>query len=190
MSRISIYRNSPYVIEKDKGSNDTFITSQELRSWVRSGKFFSKIFRYREAKMLAFDLHLLSKPFASTLLVWLLARKKAIREDQKGRSEVITISLLCSLFWRLCIDFFRKKKFLKAIECEIESLAKECVKPKRPLDLKKPPVYLRTDFLFGLKSGGSVGHTAGVLNNLSSFTEDPIFITTDRLPTIRSEWET
>jgi glycosyltransferase involved in cell wall biosynthesis len=190
MSRISIYFNSQYVVEKSKKNDDILITSQELKSWIRSGRFFSKIFRYREAKMLAFDLDLLSKPFASALLIWLLARKKAVREDQKGRSEVITLALLFSLFWRLSIDFFRKRKFLKAMEREIDALSKESASLKHPLDLKKPPIYLRTDFLFGLNSGGSVGHTAGVLNNLSSFTENPIFITTDRLPTIRSEWET
>lgn len=189
MSKIIIYRASPYALEKKEVGEST-VSSEELRQWIRDRSFFSKIFKYEEAKMVTFDLELLSKPFASTLLVWLLARKKAVREDQKGRSEVITISLLFSLFWQLLTDFFRKKKFLKKMGSEIEALSKETASLKRFLDLKKPPIYLRTDFLFGLKSGGSVGHTAGVLNHLSAFTQSPIFITTDRLPTIRPEWET
>lgn len=190
MPKIVIYRDPSCAIEKNRENDDTLITWQELKNWIQSGKFFSKIFRYREAKMLVFDLDLLSKPFVSTLLVRLFARKKAVREDQKGRSEEITISLLFSLFWQLITDFFRKKKFLKAIGREIETLSKETARPTRCLDLNPSPIYLRTDFLFGLKSGGSVGHTAGVLNHLSAFTQNPIFITTDRLPTIRPEWET
>src|SRR5262249_36268162 len=50
--------------------------------------------------------------------------------------------------------------------------------------------YLRTDLSFGIRAGGSVGHTAGVLNNLSAFTAPPIFITTDDVPTVEPRIET
>jgi glycosyltransferase involved in cell wall biosynthesis len=58
------------------------------------------------------------------------------------------------------------------------------------LDLARSPLYLRSDLLFGLRSGGSVGHIAGVLNNLGGFTGSPILLTTDRIPTVRPEIET
>ena len=38
-------------------------------------------------------------------------------------------------------------------------------------------------------SGGSVGHTAGVLNNLDKFTGEPVFFSTDPIPTVRDDIE-
>jgi glycosyltransferase involved in cell wall biosynthesis len=61
--------------------------------------------------------------------------------------------------------------------------------PSSALDLTLPPVYLRTDLWFGVKSGGSVGHIAGVLNHLDRFAGKPVFLTTDRIPTVREDLE-
>jgi glycosyltransferase involved in cell wall biosynthesis len=52
------------------------------------------------------------------------------------------------------------------------------------------PVYLRTDLAFGLRSGGSLGHIAGVLNHLDEFAGKPIFLSTDRIPTVKKDLET
>ena len=51
-------------------------------------------------------------------------------------------------------------------------------------------MYLRTDLAYGLRSGGSVGHIAGVVNHLGRFTGPPIFVTTDRIPTVDKAVET
>ncbi len=47
-------------------------------------------------------------------------------------------------------------------------------------------LYLRTVFWFGLKSGGSVGHTSGVINALSNFVEVDV-ISNDILPGVHAE---
>jgi glycosyltransferase involved in cell wall biosynthesis len=60
---------------------------------------------------------------------------------------------------------------------------------ERP-DLDRSPLYLRTDLVFGLTSGGSVGHIAGVLNNLASFGAQPVFASTDTIPTVDPVLET
>ena len=54
-----------------------------------------------------------------------------------------------------------------------------------PLDLSRPPLYLRTDLSFGVRAGGSVGHIAGVVNNLDAFGRPPILLTTDDVPTVK-----
>ncbi len=47
-------------------------------------------------------------------------------------------------------------------------------------------LYLRTYFKFGLKAGGSVGHTAGVINSLRKKAEIKIY-SNDYLPEVKSE---
>jgi glycosyltransferase involved in cell wall biosynthesis len=50
-------------------------------------------------------------------------------------------------------------------------------------------VYLRTDLSFGVRAGGSVGHIAGVLNELAGTGGSPILLTTAPVPTVRSTIE-
>src|SRR5262249_57072699 len=59
-------------------------------------------------------------------------------------------------------------------------------RPRRcgPLGRSAPPVYLRTDLVFGTSAGGSVSHIAGVLNNLAAVFGPPLFFTTDAIPTV------
>jgi glycosyltransferase involved in cell wall biosynthesis len=49
-------------------------------------------------------------------------------------------------------------------------------------------LYLRTVFLFGLKAGGSVGHTSGVINALSKVAKVDV-ISNDILPGVQKETE-
>lgn len=193
MSKITVYRYSPYTIEKKKelqiNGNDCSVSFFELRSWIRSGAIFSHLLRYRDSVMVNYDLGLIAKPFASALLTKALSHKSCSRVDRHGHSEKITFLFLVKLFIRLIRDFFGKKPLLRRIKKQIESLKQP--KPfKKKLDLTQPPVYLRTDFCFGLQSGGSVGHIAGVLNHLSEFAPKPIFLSTDTIPTVRTDLET
>jgi glycosyltransferase involved in cell wall biosynthesis len=61
---------------------------------------------------------------------------------------------------------------------------------KKISNLSCSPVYLRTDLAFGLRSGGSLGHIAGVLNHLDEFCGKPIFLSTDTIPTVKKNLET
>ena len=51
------------------------------------------------------------------------------------------------------------------------------------------PIYLRTDMVFGLVSGGSIAHVSGVFNHLDAYTHRPTLFTTDHIPGIRSDLE-
>jgi glycosyltransferase involved in cell wall biosynthesis len=52
------------------------------------------------------------------------------------------------------------------------------------------PLYLRSDHWFGIRSGGSVGHVAGVVNELDQATGlRPVLVTTDVLPGIETTVE-
>ena len=83
-----------------------------------------------------------------------------------------------------------KKSLLRQVGDEVESLIPRVPPPKKPVVSTGPPLYLRTDLVYGLQSGGSVGHIAGVLTIWADSRAKPIFITTDRIPTVDESVET
>lgn len=189
MSKITIYRDlSPSVEEKKSSKKKITLCFSEFRSWIRSGKIFSHFFRYKNASLVVYDFNLTSKPLICSILTKCLARKQSVRIDRNGFSQNITIPFLITLFRNVFRDFLSKNSLLRTVQSKVKTLEKAS-KEDPMLNLELPPVYLRTDFCFGLQSGGSVGHIAGILNNLHRFTLDPIFLTTDRIPTVNPHLE-
>lgn len=192
-SKIIIYRSSPYVVEPGAPANDgqKVVSFDELKQWLKNGKILGHLFRYDQAVMVTADLRLIAKPFVTAFLLWSLARKRSVMRDGQGLVREVGVGLLLSLLRKFVKDFMGKGKFFRDLELQVKSLYREGpVSASSNLDLSLPPVYLRTDLVFGLQSGGSVGHIAGVLNHLDSFTGKPIFLTTDRIPTVRTDLET
>jgi glycosyltransferase involved in cell wall biosynthesis len=132
-------------------------------------------------------LELLPKPLLSALLIRGLSRGTCTLEDATGASQQVGLRLLARLAWNAGRDAISRPRILRVIE---EHLAEGPPRAPVRFGVRGRPLYLRTDLVFGLTSGGSVGHTAGVLNNLEAFTDRPIFATTDRLPTVRPDIET
>src|SRR5204862_7712356 len=86
----------------------------------------------------------------------------------------------------------RKAALLRDIERAVRDLESRASspEPRTPsLDLSRAPLYLRTDLSFGIRAGGSVGHIAGVVNELRHVAQPPIFITTDDVPTVDASIE-
>ncbi len=192
-SKIIIYRSSPYVVEPGAPADDgqRVVSFEELKEWLKSGKILLHFFGYDEAILVTADLKLIAKPFVTALLLWSLARKRSVMRDDHGAVQEVRISFLVSLFQKFLKDFMEKRRFFRDLELQVKALYGEGkAGANHPLDLSLPPVYLRTDLVFGLKSGGSVGHIAGVLNHLDQFTGKPIFLTTDTIPTVRTDLET
>ena len=55
------------------------------------------------------------------------------------------------------------------------------------LFIKHRPLFLRMDLTFGIVAGGSVGHVAGVVNNLGKFSGPPILVSSDYVPTVKDD---
>lgn len=170
------------IISTNYSAEKNAISSSEIKQWVKTGEIFKHIFRYEEAILEAYDMRLIAKPFAASLLLKILARKKSTIRDRNGLSKRVSFGMVCRLFGRLARDYCSRGKFLKNVTSEVKRLERG----ESRLDLSGSPVYLRTDQFFGLQSGGSVGHIAGVLNHL----ENPIFITSDYIPTVCTKLET
>jgi glycosyltransferase involved in cell wall biosynthesis len=113
--------------------------------------------------------------------------------DAEGFKQVITVPLLAELLGQLIKDGLRKSILLRQRQAEVQQLSNgSAIRRfnKKLFDQSLSPVYLRTDLAFGLRSGGSIGHIAGVLNHLDEFTGKPIFLSTDVIPTVKKNLET
>ena len=164
------------------------ITTGELGSWVRSGKFLSHLFKYREACLLTFQHNLPTRPFLCALTLKLLSPRKCFFKDTQGTTQLITFSILLGLFFGFLKESIeipfklqyhnRKTKLLMA------SIPKNI---SSTLNLKYPPLYLRTDMIQGLLVGGSINHTVGVINNLHHFASNPVVVSTAHIPNLRSD---
>lgn len=165
---------------------------QELREQIVKGQAWKHLFAYRNASLYTHRIDLLSKPFNSAVLLRLLSHGRCSFEDETGQTQPVGSRLFAKLLVQLVKDASEKLSLLREIGAEVESLIRRESEPpsKKTLHLSGSPLYLRTDLVYGLQSGGSVGHIAGVLNNLGEFTGKPIFITTDRIPTVDESVET
>jgi glycosyltransferase involved in cell wall biosynthesis len=166
---------------------------EELRSRILSVKIKSLLFHFDEARMLTPRLSIMSKPLNMALIMRSLSRGLCLFEDEEGNKQRIGLGTLVNFAQRALKDFISKRGLLCRTRQEIQILTNDAVmrtKAGRKLELSDRPVYLRTDLIFGLRAGGSLGHISGVLNHLDSFTGPPLFLTTDIIPTVRYDIET
>jgi len=190
ISKITILKNgtqNPW-----SSSPSKVMTFEELRNRVMEGTFIRHIFKYRQAQLLTYRIELIPKPFLTALLIRLLSRRACYFRDAEGFQQVITVRLLMKLLRQLIIDYLRKFILIRRNLIEVQQLSNEYSTKKlnkKLLDLSAAPVYLRTDLAFEIRSGGSIGHIAGVLNHLDEFAGKLIFLSTDVIPTVRNDLE-
>jgi glycosyltransferase involved in cell wall biosynthesis len=165
------------------------VTDAQVRKWVLSGQVVRHLFRYHEGRLLTERLATAGRP----LLAWvlrLMARGRCSIVDAEGRERELTVALLLRWSWQLGLETLNKGSLLRRVDREVAALARPTSTTTAPaLDRSGSPLYLRTDLSFGVRAGGSVGHIAGVLNELGEGMSRPIFVTTAEVPTLRPEIE-
>jgi glycosyltransferase involved in cell wall biosynthesis/SAM-dependent methyltransferase len=165
---------------------------EDLVGWIKRGAILRHLLRYRDVRLVTLRLGVTTKPLQTALVLRALSRGRCTLEDEPGSRLSIGFSTLGRLTVRFARDLARRPGLLRRVSREVERLTREyagCAKAPR-LDLGARPVYLRTDLWFGVRSGGSVGHIAGVLNHLDRFAGTPVFLTSDAIPTVRADLET
>lgn len=171
-------------------SPDTLVIDMHtVKAWATQRTLFRHLFRYRTAQGVTYHLDLLGKPLTFALLLRLFSHGRCLITDQAGREQPVTAGYLLGLLLRWARDAWRQKSVLRMAAAEVSRLQQPAPAPGA-LNLQNRPLYLRTDLVFGLQSGGSVGHIAGVLNHLGAFAAPPLFLTTDLIPTVDSGIET
>ena len=161
---------------------DTLV-SQGLRGLAR------RFFRYRDVTLVTYRLETVRRPLLTATIVRLLARRRARVEDRRGRSEAVTVGHLGGKVVAFAADAIRSPVLLASVARAVDQL--DAQDWDRKLDQRGAPVYLRTDLWFGLRSGGSVAHIAGVVNCLEDAfgSKPPVVVTTDALPLIHPHIE-
>jgi glycosyltransferase involved in cell wall biosynthesis len=172
------------------GDSSLRLDFQEFRQWVSNGAIFRQLFRYREVVLAVPRLGEIPKPFLTAALLKLMSPRQCVLQDDEGRRQAVTAGTLAHLLKNLLVDFCHKGPFLRATSREVAQLLEQGEGGQKTLDLSGPPVYLLADFgLARVRAGGSLGHIAGVLNNLEHFCEPPIFLTVGPISTVRPDMD-
>ena len=174
------------------GAGGGVLEFKQLTESIRQGRIGRYLMRFEEARLLTHSIATLNKPLLTSLLLRLVSRGACYVEDEKGDRLAITAPYLSRLFSQWGRDFIGRGALLHRIGQDVETLWRQCMNESVAcrMNHRGAPVYLRTDLVFGLRSGGSIGHIAGVLNHLGDFLPSPVFVTTDQIPTVRSDIET
>lgn len=192
--RLLIPRPSAFGVEpraREAAPGELIVPFAEAKAWLRSGALLRHLFRYSEAELATHRVDHVSKPFPTALLLRILARGRCSFSGDSGERVEIGPLELVRYFLRHVGELVRIPLLLAAARRQVAGLARRAdAVPLPALDLARPPLYVRGELQFGMRAGGSVGHIAGVLNNLERFAFRPVFVTSDRIPTVNADIET
>ncbi len=171
--------------------NQTKLSDQEeqmnldqLSMLARSGKILGKLFKYHSVILHCDSLETLGQPFLVGMACRLLTFGTCKFVDDEGKVLNITIFELIGLFGTFLREQFTSYGYMKEIGKKIDMLSVgntgKCI-------MEGSPLFLRCDLPYYYIAGGSIGHIAGVVNNLGKCTAyHPIFLSTRKIPTVDS----
>jgi glycosyltransferase involved in cell wall biosynthesis len=158
--------------------------------WVKQGKVLAEFARFAESRILVYRLESTGRPLPMALVVRWMTRGSVRVEDLHGCGRTIDVATLARWLAQAATEPFRTRGLLRRIEQSVAALEEEIGASRRIiLDLSKPPLYLRSDLSFNIRAGGSVGHIAGVVNELAHVAAAPILVTTDDIATLNPSVE-
>jgi glycosyltransferase involved in cell wall biosynthesis len=190
-SRLSIVRHGAAAPAAAPG--ETVITTDELKAWIRSGRLVSGFRAYDEVRLLSDRVDALGRPLPAALAARWLSRGPCYAADASGRQRALDAGTIARWAARAAVEPLQRGSLISAIDRDVAQLEAECAAGPHavgPIDRRASPLYLRADLSFGVKAGGSIGHTAGVINHLGDFAGPPIAVTSDPVPTVARSIET
>lgn len=171
-----------------KDSESEKIEFNEIVSMAMNGKLIKYMLHFNALVIYSKSFNALPSPFLSMCICRLICKGHAEWQNEKGQIRKIGIALI----WKLLVCFIKEHLTYKAAIRQIaDEVAKLLEKEKEEpvLDLKKRPLFLRLDLTFGIMAGGSVGHIAGVVNNLEKYSGAPILVSSEPVPTVKEAIE-
>lgn len=188
-SRLTIVRHGASAPPPVDG--ETVITTDELKGWIRSGRVLARAGRYGEVRLLTDRVDALGRPLPAALAARLLSRGDCYVVDGQGRRRSLPTGLLMRWMGQAMAEPFTRGALIAEVTRQVSALEGVAATPQAGTRFKAgaSALYLRADLSFGVKAGGSVGHTAGVINHLGDFAGPPIVITSDLVPTVSAAIE-
>jgi glycosyltransferase involved in cell wall biosynthesis len=175
----------------EAAADEQVLAASEVKPWVLRGRAATSLARYRESRVLTPDLTYLGRPLALGLLARWCARGLCYIEDELGQRRPLTITQLARWSAALLREPLQRGAYVSAFAAAVDrEEADVAARPRLTVAHGVPCAYFRTDLSYSVKAGGSVGHIAGVLNNLGTLGHTPFFVTTDRVPTVSPDIET
>jgi glycosyltransferase involved in cell wall biosynthesis len=172
---------------------ETVVGFDEFVASLKRGALLARLGRHSEGRLLVHRIETSGRPLPLGLALRALCRGPVYLEDSSGRRRKLSAGQLARWSVAVALEPLRVRALLRKVDARVAVLERN-IEQSRPasnaagrprLDLSKPPLYLRTDLSFGVRAGGSVGHIAGVVNNLGEFGGPPILLTTDDVPTVK-----
>jgi len=193
--------NDPAVAEY--GPFDDVMSLEAFARLARSPSFVGKLFRWDRVVALAERIDMVPRPFALATLLRAVSRRSALLIDRHGERRDVR-----KAFWqagqRLAADRLAAaddRRRVEALLSELEARGRERAERRLRFERRGPVLMVRTDLWIGVKSGGSVAHTAGVANAfaeegmapiLLAFETNPILATAvryEQLPAPSRHWD-
>jgi glycosyltransferase involved in cell wall biosynthesis len=151
---------------------------------LKKGKFLYYLFKFKIFKLYVYSLECLPRPLLVHLILLFFSTGNSKILDSFGRVRKVNIFNILKCLFIFAFSLSLLMPIYVCITCYV-SFYKYLNKSFPILKPQGSVVYLRTDFWFGLKSGGSVAHTSGVLNALFALYKSQLtFITTDYIPNV------
>jgi glycosyltransferase involved in cell wall biosynthesis len=182
---LNIFKNN--IVVNDFSVNVKNISFNEFKKEVLGFNILKNIKRYDNCTIHLYNFKSENYLFFSFCLMFMITKRKIYFKEVSSEKINITFKTFLFLFCKLCTEFFTRFWFLYNLKRKIRILKFREVRKLDDLNFNYPPIYLNTNLWFGVVAGGSVGHIAGVLNNLGKyFAVNPIFFSTDVIPTVDS----
>jgi glycosyltransferase involved in cell wall biosynthesis len=185
-TQLTVVRNGLPI--RTPASGEVVLSDDELRKWALDGRVLGQVQRYDVGRLVTERLATSGRPMLLWALRWMSRRCYIV--DTEGQQREITVALLFRWTVRLLRELAGKNALLRRIGRDIEAIERQS--PARAASVwhrSATPVYLRSDMSFGVRAGGSVGHIAGVLNELAREIGPPILLTTAVVPTVQPQVE-
>lgn len=178
-----IYKGS----DPDTGAklHATAVQFEEIATSARNGKLLKFVMHFKKVILRTQCIESLASPFLTAAIIKCLSRGAAVIEDDNGNCINVSWPFIAHKFFCYLRELKKSRRFLVHISKEIDRYA-DYARTKR-LFRSTPigrPVYLRTDLTHRLQAGGSIGHIAGVLNNLPHCNGQPILLTSEAIATV------
>lgn len=160
---------------------------EQLSMLARSGKILGVLFKYHSVILHCDSLETLGQPFLVGLACRLMTFGICKFSDDEGNELNITVFILIRLFVTFLREQITSSSYMKEVDKTVDMLSagntgKGIAEGK--------PLFLRCDLPYYYLAGGSIGHIAGVVNNLGKCTgHKPVFLSTRKIPTVDSSVE-
>jgi len=167
----------------DAATDDLLMTPRDLKQILRPRRAASHLGRFASAEIQTDDLAFPRLPVLAPGAMRLLSPRRVAYVDGRGGEHRVSLSAQLRAVGALLRDLWQRPRVHRDLAAWLDRI-EDRPDGARLDPARGGPLYVRSDLIFHLTAGGSVGHIAGVLNNLGAFGPDPTFVTTSVIPTV------